>query len=258
VDDLVEPPVVRVPAEVAEDDRVQLPLLVDLERRLQAGVVDGIGRRFLDQRRELALQLVEDLRDLGRLHPLLIVVEQDVVGLAVEALDVAELQVEVLLQMRQERVEVRVRACLDPDGKRLGGGVSHLAAQLGRHLALLLPVTARDADQARLVRIGIEALLVRLQLLEQAPDFRRREPFVDDPLERRRLLRPEPGGPGRHQRLLVPVEVGRDAGKVHHLAESPLQLIELLVHDSPFRPRARRSASHPAIRKPIQIGVKRT
>ena len=79
MDDLVEPPVLLVPAEVLEDDGVQLPLFVDLERRLEERVVDGIGRRFGDERRELALELVEDLSDLEGLHSLLVVVEQDVV-----------------------------------------------------------------------------------------------------------------------------------------------------------------------------------
>ena len=130
--------------------------------------------------------------------------------------------------------------------------------QLGRHLARLLPVATSYADQAGLVRVRIEAVLVWAKVLEKVPDLGGREPFVDEPLERGRLLRPKRGGSGGHERLLVPVEVGRDAREVHHLSESPLQLIELLVHDSPFARRARRSASHPAIRKPIQIGVKRT
>ena len=81
---------------------------------------------------------------------------------------------------------------------------------------------------------------------------------MDESFERRRLLRTQGGRSGRHQGLLIPIQVGGHVREVDDLTKSALQLIELLVHDSPFRPRARRSASHPASRNPSQIGVKRT
>ena len=210
------------------------------------------------ERDELALELVEDLGDLGRLHPLLVVVQQGVVGLAVEALDVPALELDVVLEVGQERLEVGVLARFDPDRQRRRGRVRDLSPQLARHFARLLPVAPRDADEAGLVRLGIEAFLVRPELVEQPSDLVRGEALVRQPVERRGLLGAQAGSARRHEHLLIPVEqVGR-TGEVDNLAQTLLQLIELLVHGSPFRPRARRSASHPAIRRPSQMGVRTT
>ena len=77
-----------------------------------------------DQRHELLLQLVEDRAHLGRLHPRLEVVEEDVVRLvvAVEAVDVAALQLDVALEVRQEEREVVLLRAPSPRRVRLGGG----------------------------------------------------------------------------------------------------------------------------------------
>ena len=64
----------------------------------------------------------------------------------------------------------------------------HLGAQLGGHAPRLLPVAARDADQARVVGVVLERLLVRPQLLEQRADLVVDEPLVRDPAERRERL----------------------------------------------------------------------
>ena len=99
-------------------------------------------RDLLHERRLVLLQVVEERAHLGRLHPALEVVEHDVVRLVadLEAVDVALAQVEVLAQRRQERREVVVPARLDPDRVRERRGARHLRAQLGGHLARLLPV----------------------------------------------------------------------------------------------------------------------
>ena len=105
------------------------------------------GRWSGDQRDELLLDLVEDPPYLGRLHPLLVVVEEHVVRLipGVEALDVLEPQVEVPLERGQERAEVRRLLRLCPHLHPVRAGARHLRAQVGRHAHRLLVVAPRDA-----------------------------------------------------------------------------------------------------------------
>ena len=55
--------------------------------------------------------------------------------------------------------------CALPALARPGGG------ELGRDAARLLPVAARDPDQARVVGVVVELLLERRQLVEQPPDL---------------------------------------------------------------------------------------
>ena len=104
------------------------------------------------------LQLVEDGPHLRRLHARLEVVEERVVRLVdrLEAFDVALLELDRALEMRQEEPEVRRPPRLAPD--RLGhhGRPGGLGAKLERHLARLLVVAARDPDQARLDRVVVE------------------------------------------------------------------------------------------------------
>ena len=105
----------------------------------------------LHERRLVLLQVVEDRAHLGRLHAALEVVEDGVVGLvvvAVEALDVAAAELEVLAQRRQERLRSRCSAAPRPrPGCASEADARHLGAELGRHLARLLPVAPRDADR---------------------------------------------------------------------------------------------------------------
>ena len=77
-----------------------------------------------DERHLLLLQPLEDRADLGRLHPGLEVVEEDVVRLVVvvEAVDIAAAQVEVRAKGGQELREVGVLPRLDPDRHRERGG----------------------------------------------------------------------------------------------------------------------------------------
>src|SRR6266516_7550048 len=107
----------------------------------------------MDERRLMLLQVFEDRANLSRLHPALVVVERSVVRLvvvAVEAVDVAAAQLEVLAQRRQEGLEVVLRASADPDEVSERRRARHLGAEVGGDLARLLPVDARDADEARL------------------------------------------------------------------------------------------------------------
>jgi hypothetical protein len=233
-------------------------LLVDWELGLEKRVVDRVRVRLLDQRDELALELREDLLDLRGRHPLFVVVQEDVVRLPVEAVDVPPLELDVPLEIRKERLEVGALPRLRPHRQRGYRCVRDLPAQLGRHSARLLPVAPGDADEAGVVGIRVEALLVRPQVLEQPPDAVGGEALVADPLQRRDFLGAQRRRAGGHQHLLVPLEEQRGASEVDDLAEPPLQFIELLVHGSPFSRRARRSASRPAMRRPSQIGVRTT
>ena len=67
-------------------------------------------------------------------------------------------------------------------------GARQLDAELGRNAALLLPVAARDADQARVVGVVVERLLERAQALEQAADLVVDELLVRDAAQRRERL----------------------------------------------------------------------
>ena len=86
------------------------------------------------------------------------------------------------------RSRSRSRASTQP-WRPSDAGARHLGAQVGRHLARLLPVAAHDADQARLERVGLVLLLEPGQLVEQAADLGRRELLVRDAAERRRAAR---------------------------------------------------------------------
>ena len=215
-------------------DHLQLELLLPLDR--EGGCARGTfslsaGRG--DERHLFFLEPVEDAAHLGRLHAGLEVVEQDVVRLVVvvEALDVLAAQVEVLAEGRQELREVRVLSRLDPDGHRKRGGARHLAAQLGRHAARLLPVAADEPDQARLVRVVRLRLLEARQLVEQPSHLVGRERLVGDPVERRELLGADAGASGRHLDLLVPAEERRRAVEILDLADALCQLCEGGFHD---------------------------
>src|SRR6476661_8235824 len=100
----IEPP--RVGAEAEErDDLVRDPLLpVDREVAAQKRVICLRLAQLGDQRDQVSLDLVEDLRDLCGRRLGLEVVKEDVVGLvhALEALDVASPQLEVPLESRQK------------------------------------------------------------------------------------------------------------------------------------------------------------
>ena len=207
MDGSVETPLRRVEAEAA--DHLELESLLGFEREADAAerpLTFGAGGR--DERHLLLLELVEDLTHLRRLHPGLEVVQEHVVGLVVvvEALDVAAAEVEVVPQGRQELREVGLLARLHPDGHRERGGAAHLGAQLGGHPASLLPVAADDADQAGLVRVVVERLLVRCELVEQPAHLVGRERLVlrsarswraARPGRRRRRAASSPAGPSR-------------------------------------------------------------
>ena len=108
----------------------------------------------------MLLQVVEERAHLRGLHPALVVVEQDVVRLVddLEALDVALAEVEVLAQHRQEASKSLVLRASTQTGIASDADARHLRAQVGRHLARLLPVARGDADQARLERVVLVLL----------------------------------------------------------------------------------------------------
>ena len=227
-------------------DHLQLELLLALERERRSArgplpLLAGGG----DERHLLLLQPVEDRADLGRLHARLEVVEEDVVGLVVvvEALDVAAPQLDVRAQRGQELREVRLLPRLHPDRHRERGGPRHLRAQLRRHPPRLLPVAPDEPDQARVVRVVVERVLVRRELVEEPADLVGGERVVRQPLERRQLLRPDTGAAGRHLHLLVPAEQRRRAVEIVDLADALLQACEGRLHllrNLPFRARRRR------------------
>ena len=107
---LVDAPFVVGEAERAEDRALDLLLLRDGEVAGERGVVDRIDpfRDGGDERDEPGLELVEHGSHLGRLDAGLEVVEERVVGLVdrLEAFDVPLLELDGMLEMRQEEREV--------------------------------------------------------------------------------------------------------------------------------------------------------
>ncbi len=226
----VEPPLRRVVAEAL--DHLQLELLLALERERPA------DRRFTllagggDERYLRLLQPLEDRADLGCLHARLEVVQQDVVRLVVlvEALDIAAPQLHVRAQCGQELREVRLLPRLHPHRHRQGRSTGHLGAQRRRNPPCLLPVPADVPDQAGIVRVVVERVLVRSELVEDPADLVGRQRVVRKTLERRQLLRTDARAAGRHLHLLVPAEQRRRAVEIVNLADALLQACEGRLH----------------------------
>jgi hypothetical protein len=186
-----------------------------LAELLLPGGVEGLVEEARVDLRSLAHELrehrpdrPEDLGDLLRLHERLEVVEQRRVRRVrpLEALDVAALEIEVALERGQELREVVRRARVDPDLVPERGAADQLGAQLGRDAALLLPVAARHADEARVVRVVLERLLERAQPLEQAPHLVVDEALVGQATQRRHRLGASGMTSRRHRDLLVPAQ----------------------------------------------------
>ena len=99
---------------------------------------------------------------LGRRHAALVVVEHDVVRLvvvAVEAVDVAACAARGSCAGRAGTSRSRCPCAPRPrPGSRATAERDISARRSGRHLARLLPVAARDADQARLERVVVVLL----------------------------------------------------------------------------------------------------
>ncbi len=223
--------------EAAEDGLLELLLGREWEVPVQERVVDLLCGRLGDERDEPFLQLGEDLPHLGRLHAALEVVEESVVGLVhVEERRVLAAELDVPLEMRQEEREVRGAASLHPDRVRLGGRARLLLAQLDRNAELLLPVGARGTDQARLVRVVVERLFVRTQILEQPAEVVRDQPLVDELRDRPELVGANAPALRRHHRLLVPGGEARQLDEIPELAQLLAELpVFRLAHGSDLK-----------------------
>ena len=232
VDGGVEAPLRRIEAEAA--DHLQLELLLPFERERDAAdrtlplLADCRDERYL-----LLLDPVEDRPHLGRLHPWLEVVEEHVVRIVVvvEALDVAAAEIEVVAQRGEKLREVLLLPGLHPHGHCERGGSRHLGAQLGRNPARLLPVATDDSDQAGLVRVVVEGLLERRQLVQQPAETVGGERLVRDPPDRGELLGADAAAAGRHLHLLVPGEQRLRVLEIGDLADAFLQVCERGLHD---------------------------
>ena len=225
-----------VEAEPFEHRQGEVALPGNRDLPVQARVVHAVGVLcdLRDEGNEAALELVEDFTDDVCLQALIEVVQQDVVlavvAHALEAVDVLVLEIDVLLQEREEDREVGFLACLDPGGESDRPGPCQLGAQLGRDPLCLLVVAARDADQAGVVGVGIEALLVVADILEQPADLVVDEKLVRETVERPQLLGPQRASLGGHHRVLVPAEDGSRHVQVVDSGQARLELFELLRH----------------------------
>ena len=227
VDGVVEPPRLVVHPPARQHLERELSLSLRREVAVQARVAHRLAD-FADERYELVLQAGEDRSDVCRPHAPLVIVEEDVVRV-VERLvtgNVLARELEPPLEVRAEDLVVRGRARLEPGAVAERAGSGHLGAQLARHAALLLVVSARDADDARLERLRLRALLERPQLVEQRAELRRRGAIVREPGQGRELLGPGGRAERRHPCLLVPGEEVAGALEVGDLAEAPQELVE--------------------------------
>ena len=200
----VEPEVLlRRPVGAGDHDR---ELVLDV-----AGVRAGqerlgrVVRRGPDELLQRGPEPVEHGAHLVGAHARLEVVEQRVVPVARvgEAVDVPVLELERPVEQRAEAREVVLRAGLRPGVHPLGAELRHLRRELGRHPARLVPVAARDGDEAGVVRVGVEIGDLGLERGEQLPDLVADEELVAEPLERR-----EGVGPGRGAALRASSRAG--------------------------------------------------
>ena len=210
---------------LAQDAVEELLLRRDREVALEEGVVRGLARLAHD-RRQLRTEHVEDRLHLGRLHPGLVLVEEDVVRRVarLHVLRPAQRDVVDALERRPEDGEVVRLARLEPGDVRLAGLARPVGFELGRNPARLLPVAAGDADQARVVGVVVALRLERRELVEQAADLVGGEPLVRDARERRGHLRAPGGALRRHHRPLVPAGDRCRLLKVVDLGQQLLQV----------------------------------
>ncbi len=181
---------------------------------------------------QLGPEHVEDRLHLCGRHPGLVFVEERVVGRValLHQLGPPERDVVHPLQRRQEHREVILLARLEPRDVRLAALTRPRGCDLGRNASCLLPLPARDADEARVVRVVAELRLERGDLVEQSPDLVRDEALVDDTGERCRGLRPGGCALRRHHRALVPAQHPEGALEVVELRQALLQIRKSLVH----------------------------
>ncbi len=227
----VETPGAAFEAERRHHALGKAPLRIRVELALQEARVDR-GRAG-DEVAERRRQHREHLRHLTGGHLRLVVVEQGRVRVAVrrlEALGVAAAKLDVLAQVGQKAGEIRARAGVDPGMVPACARPGHLLAQRGRDPPRLLPVAARDADEAGVVGVVLERFLQRREAVEQAADLVVREALVCQARQRRELVRPRLGAERRHRHALVPAEHPRRAPQVGDLGEPLLQVAQRRIH----------------------------
>jgi hypothetical protein len=232
----VEPPGAVFEPERGEDALRERSLTVGGEGLREEGGVDR--RRFANELGQHRPDRAEDFRDLDCRHGRFEVVEERRVRRVgpLEALCVAALEVEVPLERGEEPCEVACLSRLDPKfvAERR---VHHLRLELGRYLPLLLPVAARDPDEARVVGVIVEGLLERAKPVEKAPQLVVHETLVVDPTERRERLGAGGVPSGRHRHLLIPVQEPERAVEIRDLGDALLERTEIRVHrGAPYRP----------------------
>ena len=104
------------------------------------------------------------------------------------------------------------------------------AESSGGHAHGLVVLAAREPDHARVVRVGIERLLERAQLLDQAADLRVDQRLVAELLEQREVPAAARRSGRRHGHAQVPGEESGDRSERVDRLEAGLQVCEGVGH----------------------------
>jgi hypothetical protein len=214
---LVDPPPVGLPAERIEHEPACLLLPLDGERALERRTAVGV---LGNQRKENLLEPVEDALHLRRGHSFLVLVEHHVVRTFElgEAFDVPQLQLELALEVGNERGEVRRGLRLVPGGHGDSRRVRHLRRQLARNAPRALPLPPGQPHERR---VGL--VVDSVEPCQEVADLVGREPLVRDARQRRDDVCAGLRSLGGHRDSGVPV---RDRLRVPQVGDFPERLFE--------------------------------
>jgi hypothetical protein len=151
----VLPAAFEVVAELGHGLERVADLLVGIEPAMQHAVVDGVRVPFdvSDKRHDGGLELIEDRLELIGRQSWFGPVEEGVVGslLVAERFGDPLVELEVLLEVGGEQREVGLVSSLLPVRSRGCARVGDLGHELGRQLASLVVIAARDPHEAGVV-----------------------------------------------------------------------------------------------------------
>ena len=215
----------EIVAKAPDHVQAELPLQRLGEGLVQAGVVGrrlgGDGRH---QRHELLAQVGEQGAHGRGLHAIVGPVDERVghVLVAGKVARVLAAQFDGPLQVGARGGKIVGRPRPGPDLVGFGGVAVEFGHKVGRHLDRLFILAAGDAQQAGLVGVVGQALLVGAQVFQQLAQGRVGEFLVGQPLQGGGLAGAGRGAAGRHVGRLVPAQQRRGGVEVMDLGQAGL------------------------------------